>query len=75
MEEKELRENIVKELFEIWREAKESTGESWDDVTFESLPKKHKQEYYLTVERIIKYHEQAGYRKVTGELPVLTECL
>lgn len=28
---------------------------SWDDVSFESLPEKHKHEYYLTAGRIISY--------------------
>ncbi len=49
----ELTEFIAEELFSIWKEAKESSCEGWGDTTFEELPEKHKQEYYLTAARIL----------------------
>ena len=79
MEDKELKEKIAKELFGIWKEAKSACAENWDDQDFESLPDKHKHEYYLTVARIIEYVEQVGYRKIGGKNehlgipPVLSE--
>jgi len=66
----ELREKIAKELFDIWKDAKSTCEENWEDQDFESLPDKHKQEYYLTANRIIDF--QAGYQKIT-EPPVLSE--
>lgn len=50
---RELRERLCCELFDVWKEAKSTTDENWDDVTWESLPEKHKREYYLTANRIL----------------------
>jgi len=49
----EIKELVAKELFDIWKEAKSTANDNWDDVTFEALPEKHKHEYYLTVDRIV----------------------
>ena len=53
MEYEEARGQIAKEIFDVWKEAKEDCDDNWDDITFESLPEKHKHEYYLTVERLL----------------------
>ena len=73
MEDKELIEHIAKELFEIWKEAKQEIDKSWEDTIFESLPEKHKYEYYLTSKRIVDFFKEAGYRKVSGESLVLSD--
>jgi len=54
---KDIEELIVRDLFDVWKEAKQEFGNEWDDVTFESLPEKHKHEYYLTAQRIMGYHK------------------
>ena len=65
----ELREQIASELFDIWQEAKRGSHDNKDDQTFEALPKKHKDEYYLTVARILSDVEKTGYRKVPSGEP------
>jgi len=50
-----LREKIAIELFDIWKDAKQDTGEDWGYIIFAELPEKHKHEYYLTSERIMGY--------------------
>ena len=49
----ETREHIAKEIYDVWKEAKEDCDDNWDDITFESLPEKHIKEYYLTVEALL----------------------
>ncbi len=48
-----LEDKIALELFDIWKEAKSFEVDNWDDVTWKSLPEKHKEEYRLTARRII----------------------
>lgn len=45
--------SIAKMLFDIWKEAKSTEEDNWDDVSFDSLPDKHKHEYLKTSKRII----------------------
>lgn len=61
--EEKLIEQIAKELFGIWQEAKSTEPDSWDDQTFQDLPDKHKHEYYLTAQRIIA-KSRAGYKSL-----------
>ena len=44
---------IAKEFFDVWREAKSTTEDDWDDVSWESLTENHKTEYRKTAQRII----------------------
>lgn len=53
MENKDLLTEIAKELFDIWKEAKETTDDSWGNIQFDDLPEKHKHEYILTANRIL----------------------
>ncbi len=46
--------DTAKELFDIWKEAKSTEADNWDDVTWESLPEKHQYEYLLTAKRIVE---------------------
>ena len=69
MDKQELREKIAEELFDIWKEAKDSgeAGESsdnWGCVSFRELPNKHRHEYYLTTDRILRFIKEAGYVKL-----------
>ena len=47
-------EAVCRELLNIWIEAKSTMpdGDNWDNVTWESLPEKHKAEYIMTANRI-----------------------
>ncbi len=49
----ELLTDIARDLFDIWREAKRSETDNWDDVPWESLSEKHQNEYLLSANRII----------------------
>ena len=53
MEVQELKVRIAPILYEIWQEAKEDYADNWNDTTFESLPEKHKLEYYRTADSIL----------------------
>lgn len=66
-----IREGIARDfLFEVWKEAKSSEIESWDDVTWESLPEKHKTEYLKTAVSLLNYlHSQGLVIKVDRKLP------
>ena len=46
--------DIAQELFDVWKEAKSSMPDNWDDETWENLPVFHKREYLLTAERIVR---------------------
>ena len=48
-----LQAEIAIELFDIWKESKENTDDSWDNIKYIDLPEKHKHEYILTADRII----------------------
>ena len=49
----DLVEQVATELFDIWKEAKSTCEDNWDDVTWDSLPEKHKGEYRKTTHRLI----------------------
>ncbi len=50
-----LRERVARELFDIWKEAKSTTPEPWDDVQWETLSENAKGEYYKTAQRILSF--------------------
>jgi len=58
-------EKIAQWGFEVWKEAKSTTEDNWDDVLWETLPEKHKEEYRKSASRLI---EELGYRKPLPEL-------
>ena len=47
-------------LFDIWKDAKSSSEDSWDDVQWESLPEKHQEEYLKTAGRLLEYLRSQG---------------
>jgi len=66
-----LLEEIGKDLFDVWKEAKSTCEDSWDDETWDSLPESHKGEYSLTAERI--YSKVLSYfASLVGENELLT---
>ncbi len=77
LSEQRLREMVAQELFDIWKDAKSSEVDNWDDVTFESLPEEHKHEYYLTADRIANYYKEKykGYVKLAEDQTFPKELL
>ena len=58
----ELREKIAQELFDIWKEAKETTSDRWTNIRWESLPENHQRQYFLTVDRIFALLRGSGWK-------------
>ena len=52
-EDEEMREAIARWGFYIWKDAKSTETDNWDDVTWESLPEKHKAEYLVGADRLL----------------------
>ncbi len=67
-----LLEEIAVALFDIWKEAKSTCENDWDDVTWDSLPENHKKEYLLTAKRILS-KVQEYYASLVGEEELLTD--
>lgn len=57
--EQELIKRMAFQLFDIWKEAKSSEEDNWDNVLFEQLSEKEKAEYYLTAKRFVGYYKEA----------------
>ena len=53
---------VCQYLFDIWKEAKESSEDEWD-IEYDALPEKHKHEYELTAGRLLMALENLGYHK------------
>lgn len=53
MSDTKLAEEIAKEFFDVWKEAKSSMEDNWDDAFWDNLPQKHKDEYLKTAKRIL----------------------
>ncbi len=53
MDKDKLEKRIAEWGFDVWKEAKSTTEDNWDDVTWESLPQKHKEEYYKSARRLV----------------------
>ncbi len=48
-------EDLAREFYDVWQEAKSSMGDNWDDISFDQLPGKHKEEYLKTARRILSF--------------------
>ena len=71
-EQEKIKEEIARDfLFDVWKEAKSTTEDSWDDIQWDSLSEKEKGEYFKTAKRLLLYlHSQRGAIKVEKELPL-----
>ena len=64
----EQRAEIAKILFEVWVDAKEGCCEDdWGMQSFDELPEKHKEEYYLTTKRILTLCRDAVVEMLRGK--------
>jgi len=50
----EKREEVARWGFYIWKDAKSTEIDNWDDVTWENVPESHKVEYRKGVDRLLE---------------------